>query len=225
MKHFLIILIFCFSYVFAKDLDLSPKKHPILSKMFELQPKLELKTAMQISNAIHRCAKQIGIDKFLLTAIYNQESSFKVDAVNSRRGYLDENSVMLIVQELIQHNLVSDLTDENIKNIKNAINQKVVQVNSDFGISQINYKNMLRLEYCSDKTKILNDYKYSIQCSCNILKSLKRRYEKNEKLWWTRYHSNNSYLRSQYYNAVSRFLERSDDLESGRVDTESVESR
>lgn len=59
--------------------------------------------------------------------------------------------------------------------------------NIDFGLMQINKKNILRMGL--DKDKLLKDEEYSLSVACSLLTDAKHRYSQNFKYWLGIYHS------------------------------------
>lgn len=189
-----ILFFFLFFSTFGND------KNPIFTRILKIQPNLDKKYAFKISNEIYRCHKEINFDKYLLVAIYNQESSLRVDSINSTEGFLNQGSLKKI-SKILKNNKIDD---NKVNDILDKINKNIFKVDHDFGIAQISYRNIIRLKYCSDKEKLISDTNYSIKCSCNILKNLKKKYFK-ERNWWTRYFSSTPKLRGQYFEKVMRF--------------------
>ena len=167
----------------------------------QLQPTLNKKIAYKISNEIHMCHSRIGIDKFLLTAIYNQESQINYKAKNSLKGIFNKSSLESILK-IIRKNISFPFNE---KRLKEDLTHVPFKVCFDLGIGQININTALRYRQCSDLNRLTSDYKYNISCSCAILQDFKRRYSHKEKEWWTRYNARDPEKREIYRQLVMRY--------------------
>jgi len=97
-KEYFLIFIFVFSIFFTEaTAKISKSRHPIYYRLIKLQPKLDKKLALSISNEIYKCHRKIGLDKFLITAIYNQESSMNYKAKNCLKGILEKGALEEII--------------------------------------------------------------------------------------------------------------------------------
>lgn len=74
----------------------------------------------------------------------------------------------------------------------------------DFGLTQINWRNVER--YGFDVDRLTSDMVYSLEAGAIILADFKRRYGKREKNFWSRYHASNNIRRSEYEKLVRRYL-------------------
>ena len=110
----------------------------------------------------------------------------------------------LIVAIFAQESMFNMRATNCCTGLDNNGNKKTVCV--DFGIGQINYINMQKLDI--DETQLFEDMDYSVHTSVKILYDFKRRYAKREKHWWTRYNSGSRYWRNHYYHLVSRFIKK-----------------
>ncbi len=176
-------------------------KNPIYTRLLQLQPSLDKKLAKDISNEIYRCHKSIGIDKFLLTAIYNQESQINYKAKNCLKGILEKGALEEIL-DIVQSNMRRPI---NRDKLKQELKHIPFTVCFDLGIGQINVNTALRHEQCSDLKRLITDYKYNISCSCKVLESFKKAYGSKEDDWWTRYNAGNSEKREIYKQLVLRY--------------------
>lgn len=86
-------------------------------------------------------------------------------------------------------------------------NGNLVTVQTDFGMSQIHWKNVKRYNF--DVQKLTNDIEYSLEAGAKILSGFKKRYGKQE-LWFLRYNCGAGDINRQtckdYLRKVSRFL-------------------
>lgn len=139
IRFFLLILILLQIANIAKANEFD--KHPIYKQIVTNKPNIDRKYAMNLSNIIHRKAKQYDISANLMTAIFMQESS-----------YISHNHAMYCGVE------------------KDTINYETCVI-VDFGMGQINYRtakalkldlNRLKwdMEYNIDCSfKIMKDFK------------------------------------------------------------------
>ena len=81
-----------------------------------------------------------------------------------------------------------------------AVNKK----SPDFGIGQITLRTAKH--FCPNIKRLLTDLKYSVGCAAKVLSDFKKRYEKREKYYWTRYHSSSSIRRRDYKQRIKRIL-------------------
>ena len=72
-----------------------------------------------------------------------------------------------------------------IRKVKGYYKGEIVEVHTDFGISQIYWRNVQKLGL--DIDKLTGDLVYSVETGAKILAGFKKRYSKNDKNWWTRY--------------------------------------
>ena len=194
-----------------------PAKHPVFSRLMELQPKLNKPLAMSISDEIYKCHKRIGVDKFLITAIYNQESSINYKAKNCLKGILEKGAldeIMNIVEKNVGMLLDRDKLKSELTNIP-------LKVCFDLGIGQINVNTAIRYPQCADLKRLTTDYKYNIACSCKILEGFKSRLAHKDELWWTKYNANNPVKREIYRQLVMRYYPRDkSETKNGNTNTQ-----
>lgn len=203
-KHFLILvaLILLIASVESKAVEVADSEtHPIYSRLIQLQPALDKPLAMSISNEIYKCHKKIGLDKYLMTAIYNQESSINYKAKNCLKGIL-ENGALDEIVDIVKSNSGALLNENKLREDLTHIPLKVC---FDLGIGQINVNTALKHANCTDLKRLLTDYSYNISCSCKVLEGFKKRYGHKEKLWWTRYNASNSVKREIYRKLVMQY--------------------
>lgn len=113
---------------------------------------------MRLSNLIYRATKKHKVSSRLFTAILRQESAYKSNSIHRACGLKPKEPVKLVKECVWQ----------------------------DFGMSQINYSNVIAYKF--DVDKLLFDDEYSINAGAKVLKWFKDRYEKkNPKYWWVRY--------------------------------------
>lgn len=85
-----------------------------------------------------------------------------------------------------------------------AVNHK----SKDFGIAQINYKNIKNMNL--DKNKLMTNMDYSIEAGAKILSGFKRYEHKEPQLWWSRYNCGNKKINNhkciRYADNVNRWM-------------------
>ena len=175
-------------------------QHPIYNRLIELQPRINKKLGMSISNAIHQCHKRIGFDKFILVSMYNQESSINYKAKNCLKGIL-ENDALDEILRIVQLN--ADNVDHT--KLRGELTNIPLRVCFDLGIGQINVNTALRHTQCSDLKRLITDYKYNISCSCKVLEDFQKRYAHKDAYWWTRYNASSPVKREIYRQLVMRY--------------------
>lgn len=78
------------------------------------------------------------------------------------------------------------------------------KVEIDFGLTQINWRNVKRHKFNTKKLK--SDVKYSLNAGAFMLAQFKKSHGKKESNWWSRYYSGNKIKRSEYEKLVGRYL-------------------
>lgn len=78
------------------------------------------------------------------------------------------------------------------------------KVCTDFGIGQIYYTTAQA--YGMDESRLTSDLAYSVKMSAKVLSDFKKRYNKKEKDYWTRYNASKPSLRLLYKERVERWL-------------------
>ena len=159
MKKFIILLMILWLFpIITKAADCD--RHPIFCHIKQLRPKMHNHKAFQISNAIHKASRRFNVDKHLLTAIFRQESNFKVTAIGRRKGLV----------------MVSDGRD---------ITYEEQAVMADFGISQIYYKTAVHYKF--DIKRLTTDLQYSINAGAKVLSEFKKQFGREDPFFWLRY--------------------------------------
>jgi len=195
LTHFIVFGVF-----FIMNTNVTLASHPIYHRLLELQPTLNKKLAMSISDEIYKCHKRINVDKFIITAIYNQESSINYKAKNCLKGILHKSALDEIMS-IVDKNSITI----NEQKLRDDLTHIPLKVCFDLGIGQINVNTALRYKECTDLNRLITDYKYNISCSCKVLEGFKKRFGHKDKLWWTRYNANNPEKREIYRQLVIRY--------------------
>lgn len=157
---------------------------------------------MTISNAIYKMHRKYHIPTRIFTAILMQESRYELAAKGCTWGYRKLSEI-----ELSEHVSQCFITDEKDKDrlcldsIPKYIKTKVC---SDFGISQINYRTIIRFGF--NINKLVTDLEYSIEAGAKVLSDFQNRYEAKETNWWTRYNSSNKIKRRIYQELVEKYM-------------------
>jgi len=154
------------------------KKNPIYCQIKLNRPELNDKYAMHISNIIHKKSRKYKIDARVLTAILAQESGYNQKAMNCKKGF--------------------DAVELEKGNVK------VVKVCFDFGIGEINYRQILRRKI--DLFRIMEDLDYAVDIAAKMMSEFETRHGKNESDYWTRYNAHNTIMRDIYKGLVARYL-------------------
>ena len=169
-------------------------EHPIYNRIIDLKPDIDKRKAFDLSNQIYKCHKKTGLDKYILLSMYFQESSLDFNAKSKATGLLSKKGIKELENLIRKHSIVV-----NDFKLRSDLKKAIVKVIQDFGVTQINYKNVMRL--CPNKSRLLSDIKYAVDCSCKLLSEIKSKY-KHEKRWWSRYHSSTKKYRDRYEHMV-----------------------
>lgn len=93
----------------------------------------------------------------------------------------------------------------------NTVNRKCINCKiTDYGISQIHYKNLNRFNL--DPHKLISDLDYSVDAGARILAHYKKFSDKEPNLWWSRFNCGNrpyhkvKSLCDKYKLLVSRWM-------------------
>lgn len=168
-------------------------KHPIYSQIITNSPSINKKYAMKLSNIIYRKARKYDIRADLLTAILAQESMYRMVQGSCSTGYV----------EIDMGYLKATIPETMRASIKAYTNEEIT-VCADFGIGQINYRNIAKLGF--DKERLLTDLDYSVDIAALMLKKKYKYYGKTGPDWWTRYNAYDPDKRKIYKKMVERFL-------------------
>lgn len=151
---------------------------------------------MKLSNEIYKATKGrnkvCSVDPHLVTAIFAQESGYSLKARNCVKGWRGESYAEKFSRCRMQKECGPD--------IKQFIEDRVC---SDYGIGQINYRNIIKLKM--DVQRLATDLTYSVRNSVKILCNFKRRYGKKDINWWSRYNARNKIKRREYTKLVERY--------------------
>lgn len=168
-------------------------KHPIYAQIIRNSPTINSKYAMSLSNIIYRKAIKYDISSKLLTAILAQETMYTMVQGSCSRGYIK------VDPEYLDASIPSDMKSK----LRSYVNQEVT-ICEDFGIGQINHRNIQKFKI--DKDKLLTDLDYSVDISAFMLKKIKGYYKRNDSNWFTRYNAVSPSKRQIYKELVERYL-------------------
>jgi len=79
-----------------------------------------------------------------------------------------------------------------------------VKICADFGIGQIYFKTAKGFGF--DISMLTTDLEYSIDAAAQVLGDFKKRYERREVTWWTRYNARSKIKRKIYKQLVERYF-------------------
>jgi len=185
-----------FLAIMLVSIALFSSTHPIYNRMLKLNPDLDKDYALSVSNAIYKCHKDTGIDKYLLVAIYNLESNLDYKQKNCKKSILDDSVIDRIVS------FTKGKPSES-KKLRKHLKNMVVKACLDLGLGQINVGTAEKYEECSDFNKLKNDWRYNLACSCSILSKLKDDFGELEPYtFWSRYNTYNPVKRLAYEELV-----------------------
>ena len=80
----------------------------------------------------------------------------------------------------------------------------------DFGLVQINFKNVKRLNL--DAGKLLTDSEYSIEVLAQFLENIQKKYKHKDKYWFGRYNSYTPHIKRAYYNRIKKHINKIEGL-------------
>lgn len=162
---------------------------------------------MQLSNIIYKYSRRYDLDPKLMTAIFAQESMYKVGSKNCTKGircYRLQCGRGLECCDFIQ---AIDLATDKLA-------YHPVRTCTDFGISQIHYRTINRYKF--NLSKLLSDTDYSVYAGARVLYDIKRRRAKKEPTWWTRYNASSPHKRAEYERKVMRFYPNNNDVKESQ---------
>jgi len=148
-----------------------------------------------------------------------------------RKPFPNESFVIANMIAVVQPELDSDERDTIASQISLAINKHkiepqivvaIIDTESDFqadrvsptgdiSLAQINVevwnREFIRMKLPPlDKEKIKSDQEYALLKMAEILSIIKKRYEKRDRRWYARYHSNTNHYKLEYLNKLERRL-------------------
>lgn len=154
-------------------------KHPIYCQIVNNNPAIKKTYAFKLSNVIYKKSKQYKLNPTILTAIFAQESMYKIDARNCMKGLRKSGA-----------------------HPSGYVGP--IKVCTDFGIGQIHYRTADNFNF--DLEKLTTDMEYSVNAAAVVLKDFQKRYKHREESWWTRYNASNKKARAKYKRLVERFI-------------------
>ena len=184
IKHLAALILIITSFpVFSsvKKSQCLSKYNTICHKIIKLNPKMDHKKALKLSNVFYKASKKFRISPTLLVSIAYQESRFRVSTIRKVKGLV---------------------FDENTNNFKE------IRIGADFCMMQIHFSNIKKMKL--DTQRLLNEAKYCVETGAKILKIYKKRYAKTDKKWWTYYNAITKSKREIYFKHVTRHLSKID---------------
>jgi len=97
MKYILLSIILISGLSWANNIASKCDKHPLYCSILKANPKINKKYAMKLSNVIWKTGVRYNIDRFLIVAIFAQESMFKLNAQNCTYGLLKRSKKEALV--------------------------------------------------------------------------------------------------------------------------------
>ena len=185
MKYIAIIVLLLISLIYTTSVIAKPlcKTNPVYCKIIKVQPQINKKLAMTLSNHIAKYAKQYKIDPNISIAIIQQESSF-----HKQHTWKSKTTIEAVC-------------DKQLCRQREVIDRSIV----DMSIVQINYRTAK--DYNLDIKKLYNhDLEYAIESHMKILKSKMRICKDLKKEAWSCYHSKTPKYRKKYVELVKRYL-------------------
>lgn len=158
-------------------------QHPIYCQIKSNKPSIDEEYAYRLSNIIYKVCEKYHIPPRIYTAILMQESGYTLTAKSKHHGMLEEPL--------------------NLSNTCSLRSYKYVTVYSDLGIAQIYVKTAQAFNM--DFNRLLNDLEYSVECGAIILNNFRKRYERKEIDWWTRYNASSPRKRLMYKHFVEKY--------------------
>lgn len=155
------------------------EKHPIYCQIVNNNPNIKKTYAFKLSNVIFKKSKKYKIDPTILTAIFAQESMYKLGAKNCTKGLKKSQA-----------------------HPKGYVGP--IKVCTDFGIGQIHYRTADNFNF--NLEKLTRDMDYSVNAAAVVLKDFQKRYKHREENWWTRYNASSPNARAKYKQLVERFF-------------------
>jgi len=173
-------------------------RHPIYCQIKKNKPKINKRYAMKLSNVIYRAIRKHHIPPRIFTAILAQESSYTLKAKGCHSGLakqLKPTNRIGLKEHIIYTTPIYKESDYYMKEVR---------ICSDFGIGQIYYKTARGFKFNIEQ--LTNDLEYSIEAAAIVLADFKKRYERREVTWWTRYNARSKIKRRIYRQLVERYF-------------------
>ena len=178
--------------VFAINVD-AKTKHPIYNQIISNSPSINKAYAMKLSNIIYKKTRKYKVNARLFTAILAQETMYKLSQGSCSTGYI----------KIDMEYLTAAISLEMKNKLRDYTNSKVT-ICEDFGIGQVNHRNIAKFEM--DKERLLTDLDYSVDMAAFMLNLTKKYYSKKDSEWFTRYNAFSKDKRKKYKSLVERFL-------------------
>lgn len=162
------------------QLPVNQAQQKILRQILKNNPRINQKYAHKLAKVIVSKSVKYKIPARTLTAILMQESAYNLSAKNITCG------------------------------IKTSDSDKETCIVTDFGISQIHYKNIKRFGF--NKKRLVTDLDYSVDSGAKVLATYSRYSKTEPKSWYSRYNcgvKSKSYLRDEcilYKSRVDRYM-------------------
>ncbi len=150
----------------------------VLNQIINNNPRLSKEYRHSLTLQIVKSSHKYGIASKLLTAILMQESRYNLKAVHKTCGY------------------------------SLGKNSHKVCIITDFGISQVHFKNIERFHF--NKDRLLSDLEYSVDAGALIMSQYLKYKKVEPKTWWSRYNCGTGkydtiqYVCKQYQTLVAK---------------------
>lgn len=193
LKYFLLVIT---ALLTINAYSINCNVHPIACSILKINKNLDAPYALYISNIIYNKSKHYNIDRFLVTAIFAQESRFQTQELNCK---LPRN-----ITKSDQYEQIHELISLGLS----VLLWEHIDTCGDFGIGQINIMNIKNKGF--DIDRLLTDAEYAIDLTFQHLAKLKRFKKDEPTTWWARYHSATPKFKTAYIEAVCNFYNGSD---------------
>jgi hypothetical protein len=157
--------------------DIDCSKHKVFCKITQLKPKMEKHKAMELSNLMHKYAKEFNQDPILSVAIAMQETSIR---------QTDRKQSVLIVDD------------------SHPKGWRVVTGYSDICMFQFHINTIIN--YNLDPIRLKEDINYCVKEHFRLMRTKRKACSNLGSDDWTCYHSANTQPRLIYKKLVNRYL-------------------
>lgn len=195
-KNSILMIIIAITLSLPIKAKISCSRHPIYCQIKKNKPKINKKYAMTLSNIIYKVTHKYNIPPRIFTAILAQESGYSLKAKGCHRG--------LAKQEIKVYYTEHYWAPYTEYKKEKRYEMKEIKVCSDFGIGQIYFKTAKSFGF--NINKLTTNLEYSVNAAAKVLSGFKKRYERREVMWWTRYNARNKIKRRIYKELVKRYF-------------------
>jgi len=204
MKNLILILYILPSILFANICDKHPIYCQIIKNKQKVNEKINYKYAMKLSNSIYKVCRKVLREQTKQNEIDKKSYLYKSTDYITWKNFIDCEKDMQIYTAILAQESRYQLNATNCIRGLDKTTHEETTVCIDFGISQVNLRNIIK--YDLDTRKLLTDIDYSVEQGIWILAKFKNQYYDKEDNYWSRYNASSHKKRKIYEDLVSRFF-------------------